>query len=43
MMSFFNDLLKFQMAILQIHCYFLLSKTKINSVFAYVVGNELRS
>ena len=26
MMSLVNDLLKFQMAILQIHCYFLLKK-----------------
>ena len=43
-----NDSLKFQMAIIQIHCYFLLKKcenplhnffsTKNNSVFAYVVG-----
>ena len=44
-----NDSLKFEMAILQIHCYFLLKKcennakdshilsTKYNSEFAYVV------
>ena len=39
-----NDSLKFQMAILQIHCYFLLKKrenhtfsTKNNSVFAFEV------
>ena len=48
-MSLINDLLKFQMAILQIHCYFLLKKcenpllclilsTKNNGVFAYVVS-----
>ena len=54
-MSLLNDSLKFQMAILQIHCYFLLTKcenplqashifsTKINSVFAYVVGIYLTS
>ena len=52
-MSLLNDSLKFQMAILQIHCYFLLTKcdakdshifsTKINSVFDYVVGIYLTS
>ena len=53
-MSLENDSLKFQTAILQIHCYFLLIKcenpkdshilsTKNNSVFAYVVGIYLTS
>ena len=53
-MSLVNDSLKFQMAILQIHCYFLLKtgenpshifSTKNNSVhvFAFVVGIFLTS
>ena len=52
-MSLVNDSLKFQMAILQIHCYFLLKKcenplhshfaTKNNSVFAYIVRIYLTS
>ena len=40
-MSLVNDSLKFQMAVLQIHCNatdFHIFSTKNNSVFAYVVG-----